>query len=311
MSFLDMLSNALSSDNVTYHNFLLNYDRNKKIIHAFFEGKTDESFYGTFIRLLKPENWRLKTYICGNKNNVFDHHEQLATKHQVHQPLLFFVDKDLDDIIPITREVSNNIYTTSYYSVENYIPVEHIVEQIWAEIFRQSSGSSSVKLVIDRFLRCLNSFHEFMIDIMAWVLLMRRQGKTLNLDSVKIKEFVYINENLELSLVYTTFEGLIKRLFDIAKITFDNAYLAEIKKCREELSAIKPKKFVRGHFELEFFVIFLRKMKSSLDTANGKKAKTHLEITIKNALDVLAPRLKIPESLELFLNFHFNLLYSI
>ena len=63
-SFIDTLKASVKEEVVLKHDFLLFYNPEDRIVHAFFEGKTDESFYGSFLRSEIPSGWLLKTYIC-------------------------------------------------------------------------------------------------------------------------------------------------------------------------------------------------------------------------------------------------------
>lgn len=156
-------------------------------MHAFFEGKTDESFYGTFLRSELPIKWRLKTYICNNKDGVYFHFEQLKNLHSNVQPLLFFVDKDIEDIIPFPRVADERIHVTDYYSVENYVVTSDCIERIWAEIFRQGSGTSVALELSSTFENALSTAHDIFLDMMSWILFHRRQGNRPNLDCIITK----------------------------------------------------------------------------------------------------------------------------
>ncbi|GHV73633.1 hypothetical protein AGMMS49940_09350 [Spirochaetia bacterium] len=101
MSFLDMLKEYKQSDNTTLHEVLLGISTSEKTIHIFFEGKTDESFYKNSIKKYY-KNYAYKTYKSGNKKSCYYFCEQLHARKNEKNIFVFFVDKDLDDIIPIT-----------------------------------------------------------------------------------------------------------------------------------------------------------------------------------------------------------------
>lgn len=308
-SFLDTLAAAISSPSVTLHSFLLEFKKQSKIIHAFFEGKTDESFYGTFIRNVMKDGYILKTYVCGNKDGVYYYYSHINGKDLGENIALYFVDKDIEDIIPFHREVTEKIYVTDYYSVENYIVSSVILEQIWGEIFRQGSGSVASKLVLTRFEICLREFYNFMLTVMAWVLYHRRnieskENVKLNLDCVKLKAVYRIDEELDFHILGTP-DNVVEVLSSQTGCMTDMAvWNNNCKKLIEELRMFPPKHIVRGHFEMEFFVYFIHSTKSALAKAMNKALKVHIELTDANSIDVLGPRTQIPVSLDQYLLKH-------
>lgn len=305
MSFLDTLKESLSDSTVLKHEFLLCYNPSEKIVHAFFEGKTDESFYGTFLRAELPELWRLKTYICKNKDGVYYHYEQLKKLHSEMQPLLFFVDKDIEDIIPFERAQGPTIHVTEYYSVENYVITTDSVERVWAEIFRQGSGSGVALELSKSFNDALNAVHDILLDMMAWILFHRRMGNRPNLDCIITKDLFTISEELLLTRNFTTTE-LYEHLDLKTKSKTDNSEYSKIKALRNDLMSYEPKAVIRGHNEMDFFIEFYKKLKAVVAKESDNKIKPQPDITSSNVLDILGPRTVIPESLKKFLQYHFT-----
>jgi hypothetical protein len=304
MSFLDILKVSLSDNTVLKHEFLLCYNPSEKIVHAFFEGKTDESFYGTFLRTELPELWRLKTYICDNKDGVYYHYEQLKNLHSEIQPLLFFVDKDIEDIIPFQRVQDPKIHVTEFYSVENHVVTSDCIERVWAEIFRQGSGSSVALELTSTFDQALSAAHDIFLDMMAWILFHRREGNRPNLDCIITKELFTINSELVLSRNFNTTE-LYEYLDLKTKNQTDTDEYSTISTLRNELMGYEPKAVIRGHNEMDFFIAFYKKLKSVVADESDNKIKPQPDITNGNVLDVLGPRTAIPASLKCFLEYHF------
>ncbi len=304
MDFLDRLKDSLSDDVVVTHDFLLSYCSTESAAHAFFEGKTDESFYGTYIRSLMPDGWSLKTYICGNKDSVYYHFQKLSRNHKKDQPLLFFVDKDIEDIIPFERTENEIIHVTKYYSVENYIVTDTNMEIIWAEIFKQGSGNNIAKSLIESFSNALKTTHSILLDMMAWVIYHRRKGSRPNLDCILTKELFQIDDSLLLSKVHTQSQLYIY-LDGKTKVVTDNDSYKEIDKVRAELDKYDPKEVVRGHNEMDFMIEFYKKLKLVVANESENKIKPIPDITKSNVLDILSPRTPMPDSLRGFLNHHF------
>ena len=164
MDFFDYLNSELECENIEHHLFLIDFNPKNRIVHCFFEGKTDESFYGTVLRNFLPDYYELKTYICGKKDSVLYHHNEIGHKSCDTQPLLFFIDKDIDDIIPIQVKKAETIYETIFYSIENYIVNCSSLSQVWAEIYRQSSGTKISKRLEQLFNTASRTVQQYFYD---------------------------------------------------------------------------------------------------------------------------------------------------
>jgi len=304
VSFLDSLRSSLNDKVVVTHDFLLEYNPESNIVHAFFEGKTDESFYGTFIRRLKPKKWKLCSYVCGNKDSVYYHHEKLSSRHRRNQPLLFFVDKDIEDIIPFERVLDETIYVTGYYSVESYVVSSEMLEQVWSEVFKQSSGTKESDQLIKTFKVAHDLAQEKLKEMMSWVLAHRRQGSRPNLDCIVTKGLFIIDDNLCLTFQQPSLDELVQLLDERTKVETCPHTKILIDQCKEELEAHNPKEVIRGHNEMDFFIQFINKLKQVVAKESGNKIKANIEITKSNVLDLLGPRVLMPVQLSEFLKKH-------
>lgn len=306
MNFLDYLNQELTNDNIEHHLFLIDYNPRNKVVHAFFEGKTDESFYGTAIRNLLREGYELKTYICGKKDSVLYHYREIGHKTNTIQPLLFFIDKDIDDIIPVEVEKSQTIYETTLYAIENYIVNSTSLEQVWAEIFRQTSGTQICVKLKELFEVAHEKYNLIALDLMSWILYQRRKGGVrLNLDCIKTNDLFNIDQNLELLPTFTK-EELYGYLSDKTKVVTEPEDYAGIKLCKSELSVFEIKKVSRGHNEMDFFIEFIKVLKEVSSNASGANIKAHVEINSANVIDIMGPRIKPNEYLSNFLNQHIS-----
>ncbi|MBH3909948.1 DUF4435 domain-containing protein [Pseudomonas aeruginosa] len=306
MDFLKLLSEALGDTSVIKHEFLLCYQPTENILHAFFEGKTDESFYGTHIRNSKPEDWRLKTYICGNKDGVYFQHQQLGHLHAKEQPLLFFVDKDIEDIIPFPRVTDGNIHVTDYYSIENYIVTGVAIRVVWAEIFKQRSGTPASDAIEEAFSKSLEAFHQLFYKVMAWVLFHRRHNRWPNLDCILTKNLFSLDNDLCFMETIPDIERLYSHLDERTKQKTDIEHFAEIALCETELRRFPAKAIVRGHNEMDFFIEFYKKLKSIVAQASKGPLRLPTDISDNNVIDIMGPRTAIPQSLKAFLDRHLD-----
>jgi hypothetical protein len=126
MTFLDELKRARISPISVYHQFLLKNHSSPDGVHVFFEGDADFSFYTGFLHRFIPSSKRLFPYRCGSKANVYDTHSKVMSAPPK-GIVLFFVDKDFSDILNENYPAADNIYVTDYYSVENYVVTEDML----------------------------------------------------------------------------------------------------------------------------------------------------------------------------------------
>ncbi|MGY3966968.1 DUF4435 domain-containing protein [Aeromonas enteropelogenes] len=307
MDLLAYLNDELSNNNIEHHHFLISYNPQNKIIHCFFEGKTDESFYGTTIRNLLPDGYKLKTYTCGKKDNVLFHYNELGNRTSKKQPLLFFIDKDIDNIIPVEIVKSESIYETDYYSIENYIVTSSSLLQLWAEVFRQSSGTAVAEKLETLFEQAHNEYNKIALQFMAWVLHHRRKGGgRLNLDCIKTNELFTIDDNLKLTPSFTELSDLYNYLLQKTKVETQANEYENIQKCLHELSSFEIKKISRGHNEMDFFIEFCKALKKISTNVETVKITTQVDINCANAIDIMGPRIKPHQSLLSFLMTHFE-----
>ena len=67
---LKIHADALNSVGTAYHEFLLRYKANAKVVYGIVEGKEDPMFYRGFIESNLPEGWNVELIRAGCKNNV-------------------------------------------------------------------------------------------------------------------------------------------------------------------------------------------------------------------------------------------------
>jgi hypothetical protein len=100
---------------------LQQYKSTDNSIHIFHEGKDDPSFYSNYLERGRLKRQRVYYYLFNNKKGVYFHYEKINWLKFKKNRLLFFVDKDLDDILEIKYPHDQNIFVTKYYTIENYL----------------------------------------------------------------------------------------------------------------------------------------------------------------------------------------------
>lgn len=307
MSFLDELRNARESAASAFALFLIDYPKYPDYVYAFFEGQDDPSFYNGFILQFLPDPSLLRIYKCGRKAEVYETHRRVMLRATADSKILFFVDKDLSDILDENHPVAGNIYVTDYYSIENFLVSEDMFRRVWFETFNFPVQHGTVDFEKFRaiFRRELERFYSLLLPIMAWTVYLERNGYSPLLSNIELSRIFYLNDDLVLNRTDRAIEeGEITILAQMCRTTSVIVRPDDIDSVMKELSTKDPKIYVRGKFELWFFIKFVSKLgqllRASMPQVSGS-ITIRTEITESNAIVFLGPRLRIPSSLDEFL----------
>ncbi len=299
MGFLEKLNASRDSSISAVHEFLLEYKKHGMAVHAFFEGHDDASFYSAQIRRALPQQLGLYLHQCGNKDAVYQTFASIDGTQFSNCILLFFVDKDYSNFLTQMYTQAPNIYVTEYYSIENYVVTGEILERVWDELIWLKKQSYDFEIVRAKFLEELSRFHNLMLPITAWIVCLKRSGQPVNLDNIACgKIFVF---DKDVSLAYHRIQStadLLAVLEGLCRIVTSEECEKSLHELVDELNNHEPKTIVRGKYELWFFIAFLNQLLANLAVAG---ARTKVQLTEANAIEVLGPRLAPSPSLDLFL----------
>jgi hypothetical protein len=302
MSFLDELRQQRESPATAFHLFLLQYPKSINGIHSFFEGQEDCSFYSGFLLRFISDQKYFHIYKCGSKNGVYETHGKITHLGKPQIITLFFVDKDFSDILDENYEKSENIFVTDYYSIENYLVDEQMLRRIWDELFHLRNIALSFETIVERFRQELKRFYDLFLPITAWIIHSRRNQNRPNVNNVKLAQICSLDDDLTLQCA--EFDESMKAMERMCGVETSADFSMMISTIITDLISLEPKKYIRGKFELWFFVKFIEKIeevlrKSILDRGGSLRVST--KIGESNAVEILGPRARIPSSLETFL----------
>lgn len=299
MTFLDKLNAARDSAISAYHVFLLKYSETNNDIHAFFEGYEDSSFYTHVIRRIAGTDRKIHPYQCGSKKNVYDAFQSVSAKAHKNSVILFFVDKDLADILGEVYIDAPNIYTTDYYSIENYLVSEEMLEIVWQDIFRFKESTINFEVIKEQYNKEYAKFCALMVSIMAWIVYMRKSNQKLNLNNASLSRLYEINNNMFLEISEEAKDrGEIPLLEIMCNTTTPNEFWKTHEETKSKLQMLKPKVYIRGKFELWFFIGFIKRLAELLRSMD---VKSKTQLSEGNAVEFLGPRTIPPQSLIDFL----------
>lgn len=303
MSHLDELRNARESAAPVFHDFLKRAAKSPNTVHAFFEGNDDCSFYTSFLQRFVEH---FESYECKSKKAVLDAHTKVMPRISAPSAALFFVDKDLSDLIGEVTVDAVNIYTTDFYAIENYVVTDIVLRRVWTEMFRFSGVTLDFEEYRVIFAKTLSRFHELMLPISAWMIYARRHGWGAIIDNIKMPRIFSLDQ---LDIRYSDLveaQGLFQTLNIMCRVTSESTSKQEIESIINHLESLDPKRHVRGKFELWFFVTFINALIPILEakaTELGGSIQVRFPLSDKQAIVLLGPRVHpIPSSLERFLS---------
>jgi hypothetical protein len=282
-------------------------DSNASGLHAFVEGHDDCVFYVGFLDARIAAATDLFMYECGKKDEVYRAFD-LVAKDPRDAETLFFVDKDLSDLLGETYRASPEIFVTTWYSVENYLVTRDLLKRAIRDLIRINGIVVDTDSILDHFENQLERFHGMMRVPTAWALYHLEAGRRPIINNINLSYLLTFNEDGELvkqsvgrarrRLAY------LDRTCDVSTPTGSSPRIREISRT---LEALPSKQWLRGKFEAWFFIKYLEMAVKNLRTVAreaGGNATMRTAIHEANFVEVLAPRLNEPDDLCEFLNHH-------
>lgn len=302
---LDVHSEALDSGSGPYHEFLLGYKTSRPIVYGFVEGREDPSFYRGFIDGALPPGWVVQLIRSGNKKTVLDVLAGMPWDRFSRGRVCFFVDRDLSEYLEPNAVVSDSLYVTDNYSIENDVVTAHVFERVVEEVFNVTNLNDTERECIrNLFEGNMSCFCDALAPVMAQILVWRRVGARAFLDNIKPGAmFCFAGGQLGVLNHYQSTMSKIGYAASCVKLpvsSSDELTVAEA----EFRSRAGVQRFVRGKYLLWFFVEAASALHAAISTfcpRHPRPPKVHLTLGTANAMAVAAPRAKIPQSLREFI----------
>lgn len=169
------------------------YQKHEKTLHLFCENEDDYEFYRHSINHHFSE-YKIHHYSQSGKANVIKAYKEIDWKKYSRQRVLFFIDKDYDDLIERgLKEEASNLFITKYYSIENYLVTEEILRIILNRIY-QIHDEKILGYLTKKFSDAYSIFTQQLISITSCILIFRKQDLHMNLDGLKLDSFFYFRE---------------------------------------------------------------------------------------------------------------------
>jgi hypothetical protein len=147
-----------------------------------------------------------------------------------------------------------------------------------------------------------------MACVMAQILIWRRSGASACLNNIEPKElFIFIDGKLSLKSQFVSQADRIRYASSRARVPFSTE--GEIQAAEQELR-IKDglRKYTRGKYLIWFFIQCAKEIHQQISKFTAKyKAppKARVELGFQNAMAILGPRARCPQSLKKFIEVSF------
>jgi hypothetical protein len=321
-TFLQTLIAAGDIPEAYYIKFLNQYKFSRKTLHVFVEGQEDQSFYVNYIENIYDSDYEPFYYVVSGKDNIYTTYNYINWSSYNCNRVLFFTDKDVDDLIGKRYIVRENIFVTKYYSIENYLVKPEVYKRFLRELCL-INDDVVIEELIRKFNQQLQIFHEMMLAISSWIIYCRKYGLELNLNDVDMYKIITIDSNFKIyKVVPPGYKGIFDYIF--ASIGIRHLKSSEIQPIYRALKTLPAKEFIRGKFELCFLYLFckntiditvpqLNTIIKAHNRSNSKKmpkCKVQVQLKPENLIQVIAPRVRVEGDILKFLNSNYNKLVA-
>jgi len=302
---LDIHSDALATRLPAYHEFLARFKNDAKIIYGFVEGEDDPSFYQGLIENMVPDDWEIDLCKVGNRQKVLDLYNAFDWDRFPKKRILFFINRDLSLFLDENLPRKPNLYITDCYSIENTIVTQSTCRRLLLEICNLSTlPGSELQILLDLFKFQLKRFREYLTPIMCWIIHWRRTGRRPSLNDIKMKHlFRFLDGALEIVPNPKGSPTWIDYIHSQCSIDIDsNTDINIIESQFRSNNGLS--KFICGKYELWFLVHFALSVYEGithLSPTITELPHIHTTLNDSNAILLIAPRARIPESLRRFL----------
>ena len=306
MAFADTLRDARRSRVAVLQEFWSQYNPHQDRLHMFFEGHEDGIYFRHFIKRYLGDNTRVYEYRCEGKKKVFDAFQAIVAKRPNIDSTLFFVDKDIDDIVGVPWPTDPRIFVTDVYSIENYLCTTSIVQAFYRNAVKLNHVMFDEETIWCHFDEQLSRFRRIALTIMAWIIAQRRAGLQPNLNNINLSMVCTIDDEGRIAAVRA---ARVHYLEQVTGVQARPGMFRQVAAIARDLSRMSAERIIRGKFESWFVVEFWRHVSAQLrEVADECGGTATINPTLERSTVVahLTPYADIPRSLELFFEAHLS-----
>jgi hypothetical protein len=318
--------------------FKSEYFFNKKTLHLFVEDDDDYHFYQSFASRIYNE-YQIYGYSQKGKSKLIETFFDISFDTYSAGRVLFFCDKDYDDLLEKVRPSGDNLFVTESYSIENYLITSEVFKIVLDLGYKHVPDD-----MIDHLIREMEPWYDMFCArlkiITSWILIYRHDSSNCELDEIKFGD-IFVQDKDDFAYIRKVSSTSYDKI--MADETISNQYKKRyrresLKEVLESKTKADPKKFsfvkflgyyrkvdaitrqkiyLRGKYELWFLLkVFLGKFGSEMKKYNEiagnhnripenreKREKITSIIPVNEAtiFKIIPPRMAIPEDVNLFL----------
>ncbi|MDF2931342.1 MAG: hypothetical protein K0R36_673 [Chryseobacterium sp.] len=314
------------------------YMSSAKDVHIFTEDDDDYEFYRTSINKIYTD-YKHHKYLMKGKSNLLEVYKLIDWTRYSKSKLLFFADKDYDDIVGVRMILEPNMFYTKYYSIENYLVTEEVFLIILDRFYVNDITEELQKKLLDLY---RNSYEKFIIKLrtLTWFILIDRlSSKKAVLEGIKLQHLIYFNmmqffekklvtkemyerimrsdDNLrKLQIRHTTLKDILVNNCGAVKSEY---HFENIMHTRELIMPISNHKFfLRGKYDLWFLLEILKTVDETIKSIyitedierspENPMPRKKLDITALNIFDLVSSKMTQPADVLNFLTTNYNAL---
>jgi hypothetical protein len=303
VTFIDTLRAARNSHVSVLHEFLTQYSPSERRLYLFVEGHEDGIFFSHFVARYAGAGVRVLVYRCEGKSKVFEMFDKIIERMPNVKSTLFFVDKDIDDIVGTPWPTDPRVFVTDVYSIENYLSERAVVQKFYAAAVRLAGVKFDETTIFDHYQHELVRFRRGLIPLMAWATIHRQAGVRPNLNNIHLSEICQLDDDCSVKMLAG------RRIAHLNKVTGvqPRARFRQLVHVTRSMRQMLPERIVRGKFESWFVVEFWKHLVGELEKlAREAAGKVVIRPTLErsNLVAVLTPYADVPASLHRFLSAH-------
>jgi hypothetical protein len=305
-TLIDTLREESFSEHVAYTEFITSYKKGSKSLYCFYEGKEDKRYYS--IRIEQNTGRKSKAFTCNGKDNVFGLYELIKKNKEYDiSSILFFIDKDFD----FSGTKYSDIYSTPYYSIENFYASEETLSKILIHEFELEENNKDYKKIIRLFNSLQKKFHKETLLLNSWLACQYDKRKEDGINTyLRIDDAIdkYFKNIVQPDLKSLSDYSKLKDHNYIETILFPNAPKIENKILRSKIAFLRKidgSKFFRGKFEIKFLISFLFRLQTEIgkkkSTIFSKRYSSNLRYEYCNSISTLSQYAETTKCLTNFL----------
>lgn len=319
MDYVLQMQNSANSANVAFLSMLQKYKIDDTTIYGYVEGEEDITFYQHLIDPLLPEDMEIiinkvgYLEVKGGKAKVVAIYNGIDWSLYSKNRILFFVDRDLSNIISDTTPTDVNIYVTDYYSIENHTATSRVLIRLLKEIYGLDIlKPDQLAEIGERFNSQKENFCKEMSEIMANIILWKNSGVDRpQYNNINIDKLLSIDNNLEVKHKLSE-DDFIKAIYNQSKVDLATHYnnkkeIATLK--NEFISSNNHLYFTRGKYMTWYLKEFIRSLSQNLIVLGYLNASTKYKQKQIDGNSFLIEALvicKVPMSLKYFIESHLS-----